>query len=106
MGLQSREADRTMRTTACTRCGNRLRRAGRGTSALAQWLVPGAVLVFMPKCPACLAGYVALWSGVGLSLSVASGIRHSLMVVSAGMLLFLVGRLALKLLARRRLRET
>ena len=94
-----------MKTTSCIKCGTRLRRAGRGTSHLAKWLAPGAVLVFMPKCPACLAGYVALWSGVGLSLSVASGIRHSLMVVSAGILLFLAGRLALKLLARRRLHD-
>lgn len=102
---QARKVDTEMKTTSCTKCGKGLRIAGRGTTNLAQWLAPGAILVFLPKCPACLAGYVALWSGVGLSLSVASGIRHSLIVVSAGMLLILAARLVRKYAARRRLNE-
>ena len=55
-------------------------------------VLPCLLLAFLPKCPACLAGYVALWTGVGLSLSAASGLRHALIVVCAGMLLFVLGR--------------
>lgn len=43
--------------------------------SLAGWLLPGGLLVLMPKCPMCLAGYVAIFTGAGLSVAVAQGIR-------------------------------
>ena len=42
---------------------------------LAGWLLPGGLLVLMPKCPVCLAGYVAIFTGAGLSMAVAQGLR-------------------------------
>lgn len=41
-----------------------------------------------PKCPACLAAYVALWTGLGLSLS-AANLRWAMVLLCASSLLFL-----------------
>ena len=79
--------------SACTHCTNsptRLRRA-RGA---AQWIVPGAILALLPKCPMCLAAYVMLWTGVGLSISTAGVIRTALLVLSLVMLAYVVLRRA------------
>lgn len=56
------------------------------------WLVPGTLLALMPKCPMCFAAYIALGTGIGLSLPAASFLRGSLIAISAGSLTFLVIR--------------
>jgi len=43
----------------------------------------------MPKCPACLAAYVALWTGLGLSFTTATWIRWTLLLMGVASLLFL-----------------
>jgi len=54
------------------------------------WIAPSAMLALAPKCPACLAAYVMLWSGLGLSLSAATYLRWSLLSLSAAALLYLI----------------
>jgi hypothetical protein len=54
------------------------------------WGLPGAILVLVPKCPACLAAHVTLWTGLGLSLSTATDVRRLLLFVCIASLLFLI----------------
>lgn len=83
------------RPTCCTVIGNRaqgdLNKAADGKShpsGLAQrglaamgFSLPTLVLALMPKCPACLAAYVALGTGISLSVAAASLLRTSLIGV-------------------------
>lgn len=58
------------------------------------WVLPSAFLAFAPKCPACLAAYVTLWTGLGLSFSAATWLRWALLLGCVGALLYLIwGRL-------------
>jgi hypothetical protein len=43
----------------------------------------------MPKCPVCLAAYVTLWTGLGLSLAAATYLRWSLLLSSGVLLVYL-----------------
>ncbi|WP_165224826.1 hypothetical protein [Aquisphaera insulae] len=66
-------------------------RRARGVIA---WAVPGAILVSVPKCPACLAAHVALWTGLGLSLPAAAFLRGGLLILCVATWLYLIlGRL-------------
>jgi hypothetical protein len=71
-------------------CGSLVQRA----VDLFGWIVPGAILVAIPKCPMCLAAYIALWTGIGLSISVAIYLRVSVLVLCVGVILFLAARSA------------
>jgi hypothetical protein len=69
-----------------------LRRIG----AAIEWAVPVTTLALVPKCPACVAGYVLLFTGIGVSRSAAAGLRWSIIALSVAAVSFLVLRAALR----------
>jgi hypothetical protein len=67
---------------------------------IAGWIIPGVTLVLLPKCPICMAAYVALFSGVSLSFASASHLRTSLQIVCVTALFFLVMKRLCRLVKR------
>ncbi len=65
------------------------------------WTVPGVMLVLLPKCPACLAAYVAIGTGIGISVGAAAYLRTGLVVVCVGMLGALGAMRARRFVARK-----
>jgi hypothetical protein len=64
------------------------RRAWRGT----QWIFPAALLALMPKCPLCVVAYVALFSGIGISVSTARWIQILMLALCLGSSAYLAVR--------------
>jgi hypothetical protein len=67
----------------------------------AGWLIPGALLAIFPKCPLCVAGYVALFTGLGISLTVAAYLRWSLFALCLAALALMAARLVARRLRSR-----
>ncbi len=64
----------------CTGEGPSRRLARRWAGATASML-PGAVLVLLPKCPLCLAAWLTVVAGVGVSSAAAAHVRESIVVL-------------------------
>jgi len=91
----TQESDKAPRPASCWRRGGEV----------AGWIIPSATLVLLPKCPICVAMYVALFSGVGISVASATHLRTALMVACVAALLGLaLKRLCLPTSQAKRLR--
>lgn len=78
--------------------------ASRG-GEVAGCVVPGVLLALLPKCPMCVAAYVTLATGVGISITAASYLRLGLVIACLSCLAFVAVRLVLRLRNRRDLRS-
>ena len=89
-GTQESEGDTTM-SACCDAASDRKTPTWvRRVREIFAWVLPSAILVLVPKCPACLAAYVTLWTGLGLSLSTATYLRWVLLFLCVASLLFLI----------------
>jgi hypothetical protein len=70
-----------MKTRACCR-----------SSKIARWSLPALILVLLPKCPACLAAYVALGTGISLSLGTAALLKTLLVIACVAALVWTLVR--------------
>ena len=70
--------------------------------AVAGWIIPGATVALMPKCPACFAAYIAAATGLGISFTTASYMRTAAILLclslAFAMSLVHIGRLLRNLL--------
>ena len=57
------------------------RRLARRLSGAAASILPGAVLVLLPKCPLCLAAWLTVVTGVGVSATAAARVRGLIVVL-------------------------
>lgn len=84
------------------RCCQRTPRIGDDAQQRGMWLcrvrevvgliLPGTILALMPKCPMCLAAYVALGTGFTLSYSSAHLVMRALTLLCICALAFVVVR--------------
>jgi hypothetical protein len=71
----------------------------RRCAGFAGWAVPAAILVLLPKCPACLAAYIAIGTGFGLSLPAATHLQTLLLILCAASLVYVAARPVSRLVA-------
>lgn len=54
------------------------------------WALPTAALALVPKCPACVAAYAALFTGLSLSVTAAVYARWAVIALSVALLVYLI----------------
>ena len=62
----------------------------------AEWLLPGAALALLPKCPMCVAAYLALGTGVMMTPAAAHLLLRTVTVLCIGALAFCLTRRMMK----------
>ena len=64
--------------------------AKRHRFVLAKFSLPTLILALLPKCPACFAAYIALGTGISVSMAAASFLRTLLMGICVAALLWIL----------------
>jgi hypothetical protein len=64
----------------------------RRIRSTAGWIAPSVGLALLPKCPLCVAAYLAIATGVGVSLTTAAYLRTSFELLCLGSLGYLAAR--------------
>lgn len=77
------------------------KKTGRRSKDYIKMAVSAFVFVLIPKCPVCLAGYIALGTGLGISLTTATYIRFGLIIACALSLVYFVFKQISRYLFRR-----
>jgi hypothetical protein len=65
------------------------------------WIAPSVGLAIIPKCPACVAAYVAAITGAGVSIPMAARLRMGLLILCISALAIVAARAGARLLKRR-----
>jgi hypothetical protein len=60
-------------------------------------IIPSVVLAILPKCPVCLAGYIAVGTGIGVSVTSATYLRTSLIILCLISMSYLAAKRLLRL---------
>lgn len=87
----------------CCRGGRFSGRLARRLCGAAASLAPGAALVLLPKCPLCLAAWIAACTGVGVPAIVAGSVRPVLVFACVTTILLLLRRGVVRLRWDRRM---
>jgi hypothetical protein len=82
--------------TAIERASLRRRTLAGRLLDFAGWAIGGAILALLPKCPACLAAYIAIGTGIGISISSAAILRTLLVTLCVASFVFLAIRFVYK----------
>ena len=69
-------------TQHCCRTGRKSNSFTRGFARATTSLLPGVVLVFLPKCPLCVAAWLTIATGITISGAVAAWLHASLLLLS------------------------
>jgi hypothetical protein len=63
------------------------------------WMLPAGGLLLLPKCPACLAAYIFIITGVGISVSAATYLRFVFLTICIASITYFVARREFRLFA-------
>ena len=71
----------------------------RRAATFAQWAISLTTLTLIPKCPACVAAYVLLFTGSALPLRAAAALRWALIGLATAAVSYLLFRTTRRVLA-------